>query len=312
MADMLQQSGQRILAATDGKKISIFNVANQLKLLTEGKIKGYGEILAVKWWQPDADGPLYLAVLAWTDDKIDSTLFILENNSLTAVAGGIDTILGSFDLDKDGRPETLLSQEFEADNFFGRRIKEMYWHESQLKQKNITLELPAKFTVIGGLLADLTGDGELEAAYVRSGTLWVYSGKKRLYVSPKQMGGSLSTLTYKVDPTVPNYRSTSVFFEVAPVAVDVDADGREELLAVSSDQSSIRAPGIMTTIDKSRIVIFNYEKGTFVKGTVGEPVDAAIQGLSVAGERILFVATDVVSPFAQGAGSRLQTLDIAL
>jgi hypothetical protein len=312
MADMLQQSGQRILAATDGKKISIFNVENQLKLLAEGKIGGYGEILAVKWWQPDVGGPLYLAVLAWTDDKIDSTLFILENDRLTAVVSGMDSILGSFDLDKDGRPETLLSQEFEADNFFGRRIGEMYWHESQLKQKKITLELPAKFTVIGGLLADLTGDGELEAAYVRNGTLWVYSGKKRLYVSQKRMGGSLSTLTYKVDPAVPNYRSTSVFFEVTPVAVDIDADGREELLVVSSDQSSIRAPGIMTTIDKSRIVIFNYENGTFVKGTVGEPVDAAIQGLSVDGQQVLFVATDTGSPFAQGTGSRLQTLDIAL
>jgi hypothetical protein len=313
MADLLKQNGERLLAATDGNKIRIYSVIEaekQLRLLAEGKIDGYGKILTLKWWQPKDDGLLYLAVLAWTDDKIDSTVFKLYNNQLTTVARGLDAILGSFDLDKDGRPETLLSQNFDADSFFGRSIKEMYWHNSKLKQKDITLDLPSKFTVIGGLLADLTGDGELEAAYVRNGSLWVYSGKKKIYVSPRQMGGSLSALTYKVDPTLLDYRSTSVFFEVAPIAVDIDADGRQELLVVSSDQSSIKAPGLMTTIDKSHIALFNYENGAFVRGTVGEPIDAAIQGLGVDGRQILFVATDPGSLLDQGGSSQLQILDI--
>ena len=313
MADLLKQNGERLLAATDGNKIRIFSVIKaekQLSLLAEGKIDGYVKILTLKWWQPKDDGLLYLAVLAWTDDKIDSTVFKLLNNQLTTVARGLDSILGSFDLDKDGRPETLLSQNFDADSFFGRSIKEMYWHNSQLKQKDIALELPSKFTVIGGLLADLTGDGELEAAFVRNGSLWVYSGKKKIYVSPRQMGGSLSALTYKVDPTLLDYRSTSVFFEVAPIAVDIDADGRQELLVVSSDQSSIKAPGLMTTIDKSHIAILNYENGAFVKGTVGEPIDAAIQGLGADGRQILFVATDPGSLLDQGGSSQLQILDI--
>jgi hypothetical protein len=313
MADLLKQNGERLLAATDGNKIRVFSVIkaeNKLSLLAEGKIDGYGKILTLKWWQPKDDGLLYLAVLAWTDDRIDSTVFKLYNNQLTAVERGLDSILGSFDLDKDGRPETLLSQNFDADSFFGRSINEMYWHNSQLKQKDITLELPTKFTVIGGLLADLTGDGKLEAAYVRNGSLWVYSGKKKIYVSPRQMGGSLSALTYKVDPTLLDYRSTSVFFEVAPIAVDIDADGRRELLVVSSDQSSIKAPGLMTTIDKSRIAVFNYENGSFVRGTVGEPIDAAIQGLGADGRQILFVATDPGSLLDQGGSSQLQILDI--
>jgi hypothetical protein len=311
MADLLLHRGQRLLATTNGKKVNIFRVEDRLKPVTEGQIPGFGQILAVKWWQPEADGPLYLAVLDWNDDKIDSTIFALDNDRLTTVASGLDTILGSFDLDQDGRPETLLSQRFTADDFFDQRIKEMYWQNSRLEQKSISLQLPAKFTVIGGQLADLTGDGRLEAAYVRNGVLWIYSGKKRLYVSPKQLGGSLSSLTYKVDPTLRDFRSTSVFFEIAPVAADVDGDGRRELLAVSSDQSSIRAPGLMTTIDKSRISIFKYVNGAFVKGDVGEPVDGAIQGLAVDGRRVLFVVTDIGSPLAKGGSSRLRTLDLA-
>ena len=175
----------------------------------------------------------------------------------------------------------------------------MYWHSSLLKQKGLALQLPPKFTVIGGQLADLTGDGKLEAAYVRNGILWIYSGKKTLFISPKQMGGSLSVLTYKVDPTLLDYRTTSVFFEITPVAVDVDGDGRKELLAISSDQSAIRAPGAFSTIDESRIMVFNYENGSFIKGVVGEPVEAAIQGLDVDDRQVLFVATDIGSPLGR-------------
>ena len=312
MAEILKRNGQHLLATTDGHKISIFELEDHLKLLAEGKVARFGHILTVKWWQPEAGGPLYLAVLAWTDEKVDSTIFAIESDQLRVVASGLDTILGSFDLDQDGRPETLLSQKFQADSFFGRRIKEMYWHDSHLAERATPLQLPAKFTVIGGQLADLTGDGQLEAAYVRNGTLWIYSKEKRLYVSPQQMGGSLSALTYKIDPTLLDYRSTSVFFEITPIAVDVDADGRKELLVVSSDQSAIKAPGMMTTIDESRIMIFDYDNTSFVKGTVGDPVDASIQGLGTNGRQILFVATDPGAPLAKGGASRLRTLELAL
>lgn len=307
-AALLQYGDMRLVAAADGKKISVFKEEKKLELLAEGRIQGYGQIFMVKWWQPAAGGPLYLAVLAWTDDAMDSTIFVFDHNRLTIAAGGLNTILGSFDLDNDGRPETLLSQEFNAETYFGRRIKEMYWHNSQLEEKKFDLELPSKFTVIGGVLADLTGDGRLEAVYVRRGILWIYSGKKRLYASSKHMGGSLSVLTYKVDPTLLDYRTTSVFFEVAPVAADIDGDGRRELLAVSSDQSSIRAPGFATTIDKSRIMVFNFEKGNFIKGTVGDSVEAAIQGLDVDDRRVLLVTTDIGGSRKGGGASRLQTV----
>ncbi|MGB3209141.1 MAG: hypothetical protein WBB19_00405 [Desulforhopalus sp.] len=310
MADLLQHGDQRMLAATDSKKIRVYTFEDRLKLVAETEARGFGKILTVKWWRPATDGPLYLVALAWADEKIDSTVFVLEKDNLVSVAAGMDTILGSFDLDSDGQPETLLSQEYNADSFFGRRIKEMYWHNGQLQQKKHDLQLPPKFTVIGGQLADLTGDGKLEAAYVRNGILWIYSGKTRLYNSAKQMGGSLSVLTYKINPTVIDYRTTSTFFEIAPIATDVDADGRRELIVVSSNQSAVRVPGIMTTIDKSRIMVFKHDNGTFIKGTMGEPVEAAIQGLDVVDGQILYVATEPGSLLDPGGSSRLQALKI--
>ncbi len=311
MADVLDQGDLRLLAVTDGGKIKVFAMDDQLQQLAEGQLDRFGKILAVQWWQPDKNGPLYLAALGWTDDQLDSTIFLFEDGRLRIVAGGIDTILGSFDIDRDGRPETLLSQRFDSETFFGRRINELYWQNSQLYQRSTNLQLPAKFTVIGGQLADLTGDGKLEAIYVRDGTLRIYSGKKRLYASAKQMGGSLSVLTYKVDPSLRDYRSTSVFFEIAPVVFDIDRDGISEVIVVSSDQSAIRAPGIASTIDQSRLLVLNYEKGGFLKGYVGDPVGAAIQGLDVTDDQLLLVTTETGSPLEKGGGSRLHTIRLA-
>lgn len=311
MADVLNQGDRRLLAVTDGSRITVYTMDEPLQQLAEGRLDRYGKILAVQWWQPDTNGPLYLAALGWTDEQLDSTIFVFEDGRLRIVTGGLNTILGSFDIDRDGRPETLLSQRFDAETFFGRRINEIYWHNSELQQRSTSLQLPSKFTVIGGQLADLTGDGKLEAIYVRDGTLRIYSGKKRLYASAKQMGGSLSVLTYKVDPSLLDYRTTSVFFEIAPVIVDIDHDGISEVIVVSSDQSAIKAPGIASTIDQSRLLVLNYERGGFLKGFVGDPVGAAIQGLDVTDNQLLLVTTETGSPLEQGGGSRIHTIRLA-
>lgn len=309
MADMFDRGGRMLLAVTDGRRIDVFEAAEELKPVASAGTKNLGQVLTVKWWVPSA-GSIYLAVPAWSDSKVASTLFMLENDRMVPVAEGLDTVLGAFDSDGDGRPETLLGQEFDPELFFGRRIKELYWDKGRLEAKAPGFDLPPRFTVIGGQLADLTGDGKPEAIYVRNGVLNVYSGKNALYTSPKQMGGSLSVLTYKKHPTLKDYITTSVSFEVSPVAADIDGDGKRELIAVSSDQSPVKAPGLVTPVDKSRLTVLKFQDGGFVRGNVGDTVDAAIQGLSVANGKILYVASEPGSPFNKGGASRLQALSL--
>ncbi len=309
MADLFHHNGRMLMAATDGKKIDVLAVADGLKPVASAKPGSDGQILAVKWWVPSA-GNIYLAVPTWTGQKVASSVFVLENDRLVPVADGLDSILGAFDHDGDGRPETLLGQEFDREVFFGRRIKELFLNNGSFAARTPGFDLPPGFTVIGGQLADLTGDGMPEAVYVRKGILKVYSDKKNLYTSSKQMGGSLSALTYKKDPTLKDYITTSVFFEVSPVAADIDGDGKLELVAVSSDQSAIKAPGLAPIVDKSRLTVFKFQDGGFVRGTLGETVDGAIQGLAVAKGQVLYVASDPGSPFSGGGASRLQALSL--
>ena len=120
------------------------------------------------------------------------------------------------------------------------------------------------------LLADLTGDGKIENAFIRNGKLYIFNGKKRIYKSLKKMGGSLSFLTYDVNPGFKDSKPTTAAFEISPVAVDLDADGRRELLASAAERSILGSLKVSAGLTKTWISIFKYDGGRFSSGTLGE------------------------------------------
>jgi hypothetical protein len=293
MADLLPLNGRLMLAATDGRTIQVLEADKGLRGVSNYDPGTHGQILSLKWWRPSAQHPLYLVVLAWLVDKLAAAVLVLKNDRLESVVDGLETILGAFDTDGDGLPETLLGQDFEPETFFGRRIVERYWVGDKLATRRPALDLPHDFTVIGGQLADLTGDGKPEAIHVSNGILRIAVGGKTIYTSAKQMGGSMSVLTYKMTPGVKDYITTSAFFEVSPIAMDIDTDGRLELVAIASNPSTFKVPGLAPTIEESRLMVFKYrDDSAFIRGTFGEPVPAAIQGLAGAQGRVWYVTCE--------------------
>ena len=305
MTDFIELHNRLLMASTDGIKISIYDVAENLIPVADGAPSYPGQILALKWWQPTNEGPLFLAVTAWADKSVSGDIFKLENQRLYTVKERIPRILGTFDLDGDQRPETLLGQRFEGENFFGSSIREIKLIKDEIKESKPAIPLPSRFTVLGSLFVDLTGDGKLETAFIRNGILYIYHQKDRLYQSPKEMGGSLSFLTYVVDPTVKNLMPTSASFEISPVAADIDGDGRPEILAVASEKDIIGNIGAAPGIKKAWLEVVKFQDGRFVKGTLGDEMDTPLQGLVVVDRRVLFVATQPGNLFGKGSNSHL-------
>lgn len=313
ITDFIKYDDQLLMASTNGTQIQIFNVAHDLKLIADGAPAYPVRILSLKWWAP-GDGPgLYLAANVWSerDKNVRGNLFLLDGEALRLKIQGIPRILGTFDLNGDGRPETLLGQEFSGETFFGRRLNELKLSDDKIQYLKPKTVLPRHFTVLGSVLADLTGDGQLEAVYIRSRILYIYAGKKRLYKSPKQMGGSLSFLTYDIDPTFKNVQTISVEFEVSPVASDLDGDGQPELLAVASDRSIFGSLAISPGVKKSWLAIFKYKNGRFESGSLGNELDTPLQGLTVARKRVLLVATASGNLLGEGAQSHLISYSLA-
>jgi hypothetical protein len=305
--DFINYGDRLLMASSNGKRIKIFETTDELKMLAEGGTDYPVQVLSLKWWAPGKGAILYLAVNAWSDrdHRVRGNLFRLDNGSLKLLVQNIPRILGTFDSNSDGRPETLLGQEFEGETFFGRRLSELNLKGNKISYRKPNIQFPRHFTVLGSAFADVTGDGQMEVIYVRNRILYVYAGKKRLYKSPKQMGGSLSFLTYDIDPTAKDVQTTTVEFEISPVVQDLDGDGYPEILAVASDRNLLGSLSISTGVKKSWLAVFRYQSGRFESGSLGNELDKPLQGLTVDQQRVLVVATEPGNLMGEGANSHL-------
>jgi hypothetical protein len=305
MSDFVKFGDQLLMATTDGSQIYIFEVTDKLDRIAKGDTPVPAQILALNWWLPAEGEPVYLTVVAWNDRKLASTIFKFKDGHLSPVKMDIPRILGTFDLDGDGRPETLLGQTFDSEDFFGANIKKLILSDGKIKNARPPISFPRRFTVLGSQIADLTGDGNLESVFIRSGILYVYRGKKQVYASPKEMGGTISVLTYEKELLTKDIMTQTAAFEISPVATDLDSDGRLELLTVSSHKTFFNVQGITPNVKKTRLAVLKYHDGRFIKGTLGEDIDRPIQGLAVSDDRVLFLISEPSSLLGKQGRSHL-------
>ncbi|MGK2945362.1 MAG: hypothetical protein ACSLFC_11550 [Desulfuromonadales bacterium] len=319
MADFTLNDGKHFIASSDGRDLDVFVVTDRMEQVASEKNKGAGNINAVAWWRPEIEGPLYLAVTAsttktfsfstTTETVFTSSVYRFENGQLTLLAHDLPYLLGAFDRDSDGNKETLLGQRFDLDTVYGP-IRELQLEKDGLNDVELDFELPLYFPVQGSLLADLTGDGVAETVYTRKGVLYIISNGKLEYESSKQMGGSLSRLTYDVNPGQADALFASIVFEVPPVAVDIDGDGQLELIAVSADTSVFSAPGLNSVGGESWLSVLKHENGRFVKGTLGEKLEKPIQGLTINHGKAMVVLSQLNSILNDKGQSHLLALPL--
>jgi uncharacterized protein YbaR (Trm112 family) len=313
MADFVRDGDRLLLAATDGTRIEVFAVGDNLVPVAAGDTARAGHFYSLHWWQPQPDVPPLLAANIAVEENrayspsinqtVMGVLFALREGRLVPIREGIPYLLGSFDRDGDGVRETLLGQSFDRDIFFGSRIRELSLRGGELTIGNPSFPISLPFTVQGALFADLTGDGRPETVFVRNRTLFVYRGTELLYESSRQMGGSLSVLTYDVNPGAKDRLFTTAAFEVPPVAVDLDGDGRMEVVAIASEGSGLL--GIGSGVRKSWLATLDYRDGRFVRGSLGPELETPLQGLYAGREGVYVVATQPSSSLIRQKKSSL-------
>ena len=293
MADFLWRDGTLWVASTNGAAIEIFQFGQELVPVASARPATQARVLAIHWWVPAASNKPHLAVTTWNDNAVSSLIYRLQDDRLMVVEQGIARILGTFDIDSDGMPETLLSQNYDGEGFFGQRISRLELSGGGVRTASLDMELPRRFPVIGSLIADLTGDGSLENAFIRNRILFIFNGRDQLYKSIKKMGGTVSFLTYDADASFEqNPKTETAAFELSPLAVDLDGDGNNELVAVASERSIIGTVGIAPGLNKSWVNIFKYADGRFSSGKLGEEFELALQGISLNKKRMLLVGTE--------------------
>ncbi|MGZ8440936.1 MAG: hypothetical protein ACXW4G_08820 [Candidatus Deferrimicrobiaceae bacterium] len=320
MSAFARDPDQLLLATADGNRVRVFSVAGGLRQLAVAEI---GDVavspLAVAWWRPAKTGPLYLVVTAGeevsrssgtrVETKLSGAIYEFAGQSLRLEASGIRYFLGTFDRDGDGISETLLGQEFSLRDEYGRTFV-LNMEGGKIVASKPGFELPREFTVPGSALGDLTGDGKQETAYVRNGVLWIYSGKERIYRSSKEMGGSISTITYDRNPDVKDSMISVLSLEVPPFLHDIDGDGIPELLVVGAETGIVQVPGIGPGVKKSWVNVVKFQAGTFRKGRLPGDLENPIQGIWADGKQVYLVVSRTTSIMSKEGSSTLLTLPL--
>jgi len=304
-----------LLAAVDGKYVRVYNVAAGLRQLAVTRMHGESvSSIAVAWWRPEKTGPLYLVVTAGdelsrdygmkVETQLSGAVYEFAGDTLRPVVTGLQYFLGTFDRDGDGLPETLLGQEFHPRDEYGRTFV-LRMEGGKIRASKPEFALPREFTVLGGAMGDLTGDGKPETAYVRNGILWIYTGTERIYESSKGMGGSIATLTYDKSPDVQNSMFSVLSLEVPPFRQDIDNDGVPELLVVASDTGFLKVPGIGPGVKKSWVNVVKFQGGTFKKGQLPGELENPIQGIWADGKQVYLVVSRTTSVISKEGSSSL-------
>lgn len=298
----LEDEGRLLLAATSGRDIRVYELAAGPTLVAVGEPTIPGRILSLHWWRPAGDGPPYLALTAEVDEntayspvagkKVAAAIFQLAADKLTPVREGLPFLLATFDRNGDGQPETLLAQEIDRDVFFGRRVQELHLENGEIEAARPQFTLPPSFPVQGSQFADLTGDGRLETIFVRDRTLYVYQGKERLYQSTRPVGGSRSVLAHDRNPGAKDRLFITIPFEVPPAIAPVPGERRVTLALPVRENSLFGGLGLGSEGGRNALATLSYEKGRFILESRGSEIEGSIQGLAVAGGRILLVVAE--------------------
>ncbi len=290
-ADFEAFNGHYLLAAASSGQIKVFDVSNGLALLADADSATLGQILSISWWQP-TESELYLVANVWGDDRLESDLLKWTGHGFTLVEKGMHKLFAAFDVNGDGRSELLLTQDFNRETFYGNRVREAYLAGSELDYRDVAFDVPRNFRIIGALIADVTGDQQPEICFVRNRRLYIYSGEQQVYKSNKEIGASISGVTYDVDPAAQNPMITTAVCEVAPVAADLDGDGVKEIVAIGAEGTLLQAAGVSSTVDQSWLAVFKYQDGMMLKGMLGDKLERPIQGVAVVNGQAIMVVTE--------------------
>lgn len=305
ISDFIRFENRKLIATTDSRRVSIYSFEQSLKKISEIKNPGLGKILDLNWWCPKENGQLFLAVTYWLHDKINSDIYKLENTNLTPEVKNLPYFSGTFDMNDNGVPETLMVQNFDREKFWGNTIRSAFFDNGNIQYRKSSLELPGLFCVGGSLMSDIDRDGNVEAIFVRKRRLYVYKGKKLVYKSAKAVGGGLSSIEYKAMNSDVLTRDLVGTVELSPIAVNLDQNDNMEIVTVTAELSGISFGNIGSKIKSCQLTVFSQSGNTFLQGSWGDVIKSPLSGLAFDGSRVIFIASQKESLFGSNGKSHL-------
>ncbi len=269
--------------------------------------KGFGRVLNFSL------GPRgWIALNVYVDKEgMRSCLLRFYQGQFEVRAKDINLILGFFDFDGDGVRETLLGQTYDLENFFGLPVFELRPKRGEGVEYHRRLKVPLNFKIIGAAFADLDGDGKREILSLDNAhKLCVYRGTKKVWQSSRKVGGSIYAVLASTGRSSRSYKR-AIAAEVEPVVIDINGDGRDEVLVVVN-KSAHRdlLPGI-PAYESGEVMVLTFTSTGYELLPLTGAFEGPLQGLSVYGQEI-YVIFVKGNPFTQEGESYLLAFPLVM
>ena len=195
--------------------------------------RGFGKLVSVSGGENG-----YIALNIYVENKqMRSMILRYKKGQLEPVVTDLNFILAFVDLDNDGKRETLLAQDFDSERFFGAKVFKMRILGNKV-EAGPNVRVPRDFHLIGASFADLNGDGVNEISFINEHhKLVIYRGDRRIWISPRRVGGGVQDVSIDVGTDYVRFPE-NIPVETPPYAIDLDKDGRKELL-IADNKSTV-------------------------------------------------------------------------
>jgi hypothetical protein len=220
------------MAVTNGETVYLYRVVNQ-KLESEWSlsVRSLGRVISLQLADLDGDGLLEVVGNRWhPQGGLNSFILTAKEGKPRFLIDSVPDLLFAVDLKGEGVKQTLWAQRYDSQKFFTQGQAD----QVSVKDGKLVVERPARvpdaFRAMGAAFSNITGKDTRALAFVdEHNRLQLAMEGEDIWRSSTSVGGGYLVVEQLLQ-VGRDTRSQFYKMEPAPVAVDLDGDGIEEIV----------------------------------------------------------------------------------
>ncbi len=273
---------------TDGEKIYVYTLTQKgLKYRYRYHFDKWGAIMNLQVADVDGDrkDELIVNTIKETEDGFSSFIIAYRQGKFKVIASNIPFAMGVIGGSSVARQGYFLGQVFAMETVFGPQVYRLTLKAGQIKSRE-AFAVPRGFRISGALFDDVNGDGRRELCFINEQSfLEIYQGSKRLWISEERVGGSLNSIQVEVGTVKVSYTDKKEI-NVPLRALDLDGDGRKEMLLVKNTSSVSTGLGEYGFLNKGSVMLLKKSNVGFSLRPLTGKLEGPIQSLNVLGKEL--------------------------
>jgi hypothetical protein len=236
------------MVVTDGERVYLYKIVDQ-RLDAEWSIsaRAMGQVTSVQLVDLNGDGTFEVVGNRWHPDSgLNSFIIEYKGGKPRFVADDLGFFVYAVDLKGEGYKHTLWTQPLNTDRFFSTgQAEQMILKNGRLvTEKQVPVH--SSFRPTGATFVNITGKDTRALAFIDEfNRLQVSLDREDIWRSGSPVGGGYLTAEL-INKEFKGGRSKFFKWEPAPVAVDLDGDGIEEIVV---PQNTVRE-GLLAVVFK--------------------------------------------------------------